>query len=97
MAAANPRYFPEQLQGGIKPHQIEEIYLFGTDNPDYWVDITETFSTKIKAIAQHTSQVASIKNVEEQVGAWNRTVGEPKGFTFAEAFKVLRPHCEICR
>lgn len=34
---------------------------------------------------------------EEQIGAWNRTLGESKGFTFAEAFKILRPHCEICR
>lgn len=97
MAATNPRYFPEQLRGALKPHQVEEVYLFGTDNPDCWVDITETFPTKIKAIAQHTSQMTSIDDLEEQIGAWNRTLGEPEGFTFAEAFKVLRPHCEICR
>lgn len=97
MAAASPRYFPEQLRDGLRPHRVEEIYLFGTDNPDVWVDIGPTFARKMEAIAQHASQVADMAAIEKQVGAWNRHLGEGQGFGYAEAFKVLRPHCEICR
>ncbi len=72
-------------------------YLFGTDSPDLWVDIGETFTQKIKAIAQHVSQINDIADIERETGDWNRSLGESKGFTYAETFKVFRPHCEICR
>jgi LmbE family N-acetylglucosaminyl deacetylase len=97
MAAASPRYFPEQLGDGLQPHRADEVYLFGTDSPDIWVDIGETFTQKIEAIAQHVSQIKDIADIEREIGDWNRSLGESKGFTYAEAFKVLRPHCEICR
>lgn len=97
MAATNARYFPEQLRDGLEPHRIEAIYLFGTDCPDLWVDISATFRRKIEAIAKHVSQVANIVHIEKEIGDWNRSLGKSKGCTYAEAFKVLRPHCEICR
>lgn len=97
MAAGNPRYFPEQIGDGLRPHRVEEVYLFGTDSPDLWVDITPTFSRKMEAIARHASQIANIAEVATEVSSWNRYLGEGRGFAYAEAFKVLRPHCEICR
>lgn len=97
MAAAMPAHFPEHLQEGLQAHRVDEVYLFGTDNPDLWVDTSDTFAQKIAAIARHASQVADIAKVKEEIGNWNRHLGESKGFTHAEAFKVLRPHCEICR
>lgn len=97
MAAANARYFPEQLKDELKPHWVEEVYLFGTDSPDLWVDISDTFAQKIEAIAQHVSQIADLDKTEKEIGGWNRSLGRSKGITYAEAFKVLRPHCQICR
>lgn len=97
IVAGSARYFPEQLRDGLRPHRVEEIYLFGTDNPDAWVDISNAFPRKMQAISQHTSQVTSINEIEKEIGNWNRHLGENRGFTYAEAFKVLRPHCEICR
>ena len=98
MEAENARYFPEQLVEGLQTHRVEEVYLFGTDSPDVWVDITETFHRKMQAISQHSSQVADIAaEVEKEVSDRNRLLGESKGYTYAEAFKMLLPHCEICR
>jgi len=97
MAAENARYFPEQLAEGLTRHRVEEVYLFGTDSPDLWVDISDTFERKLSAIARHRSQVSDIAAIERQIGSWNGHLGESKGFTYAEAFKLLRPHCEICR
>ena len=83
---------------GFQPHRVEEVYLFGTDFPDVWVDITGTFERKMQAISQHSSQVAGIgAEVEREVTDRNRHLGESKGYTYAKAFKLLRPHCEICR
>lgn len=97
MAAENSRYFPEQLEEGLGRHRVEKVYLFGTDYPDVWVDITETFQRKMQAISQHSSQVAGITaEVEKEVTDPNRHLSESKGYIYAEAFKVLRPHCEIC-
>ncbi len=50
LAAGNPHYFPTQLTKGLQPHRIEEVYLFGTDQPDVWVDITATLEVKLTAI-----------------------------------------------
>ena len=97
MAAGNARYFPEQLSGGLQPHQVEEIYLFGTDQPDIWVDISATFDRKIEAIRQHASQMVEPVDVVRHVTEWNSRVGRDKGFAYAEAFKLLQPQCAICR
>ena len=97
MAAGNAHYFPEQLGSGLQSHQIEEIYLFGTDQPDIWIDISATFDRKVEAIRQHVSQIKDWEAVTGQVVEWNRQVGQSKGFAYAEAFKLLKSGCAICR
>lgn len=61
------------------------------------MDISDTFDRKVEAIARHVSQVSDISEIEKEIGDWNRFLGERQGFSYAKAFKVLRPHCEICR
>ncbi|PVV83294.1 PIG-L deacetylase family protein [Dehalogenimonas alkenigignens] len=97
MAAGNPRYFPEQLVDGLEPHQVEEVYLFGTDQPDIWVDISASFDLKVEAIRQHSSQIGDWGEVIQHVTEWNSRVGRDKGFAYAESFKLLQPRCSICR
>ena len=76
---------------------MEELYLFGTDSPDLWVNTGDYFERKIEAISRHAIQVTDADKIRRDIGNWNRQLGEEKGFTYAEAFKVLCPHCEICR
>lgn len=97
MAAGNARYFPEQLDDGLEPHQVGEIYLFGTDQPDTWVDIGSTFNRKTEAIRKHASQFADPDDVIRHIEEWNSYVGQTQGYSYAESFKVLRPECSICR
>lgn len=49
--------FPEQLVDGIKPHRVRDIYYFSTDQPNHWVDITQTIEKKIEAMRCHESQM----------------------------------------
>jgi LmbE family N-acetylglucosaminyl deacetylase len=55
--AARDRWnFPEQIEAGLEPHKVKEIFIWGNDNPDFAVDITDVVETKIQALLRHTSQ-----------------------------------------
>jgi len=103
VAAGNPHYFPEQIAEGAAPHQVPEVYLYGTGEPDAWLDITITFERKVAAIACHRSQVermpnpsgrASGQSLTEDMRRCNADYGRASGYAYAEAFKVLHPFCD---
>jgi LmbE family N-acetylglucosaminyl deacetylase len=50
-------FYPRDEEDGLESHQVNEVLLGGSDEPDYVVDITEHWSTKIDAIVCHSSQV----------------------------------------
>lgn len=95
--SADPVPVSKQGGGTLVAHRVDELYLFGTDRPDTWIDISDFVEKKREAIRCHESQVGRGEEVEERLLAWSRTLGQERGLAFAEAFKVLRPHCEICR
>lgn len=96
LAAGNPHFYPDQLREtpGLQPHRVREVYLFGTDEPDEWVDITSTFERKMDSIECHRSQVASLRDLAIQMSHCNRDRGVDHGYAYAEAFKVLHPFCD---
>lgn len=85
-AAANPHYFPSLGA----PHQVAELYLSGTLEPDDWVDITETLDTKAAALACHASQLGEggewLRNVVRQQA---EDAGRLAGAAYAEAYRKL--------
>lgn len=96
LAAGNPHFYPQQLQAerGLQPHRVEEVYLFGTDQRDTWVDITPTFERKMAAIACHASQVAGLRDLALKMSYCNQGHAQGHGVTYAEVFKVLHPFCD---
>lgn len=94
LAAGNPHYFPGQLAEGLAAHQVQEVYLYGAEEPDTWVDITATLERKLAAIARHRSQVERASNLMEDVRRCNADYGRQGRSRYAEAFKVLRPFCD---
>ena len=95
IAAANPRMYPEQQDAGARPHRTETVYLFGAEEPDTWVDVGETFGAKLEAIALHKSQVQDAEELAGWMSRCNREYGVQAGCAYAEAFKVLRPFCQV--
>jgi LmbE family N-acetylglucosaminyl deacetylase len=83
--------FPELLEEKLEPHKVREIYLFGSEEPDTFVDITETIELKIAALKAHRSQVRP-DYADARLREWNAEVGRQHGVPYAEEFRriVLR-------
>jgi len=82
--------FPELLAEGLEPHKVREVLLTGHDNPDKWIDVTETIEISLQALAAHASQIGP--GVTDRVREWKRQAGKEHGMEYAEAFKhfILR-------
>ena len=88
-AAGNPFYFPELMESNLQPHTIQEA-LFGVPaTPDYYVDISETFDIKMKALRCHESQVSWVDDLEKRMREWGNQIGEPEKIPIAEAYRRL--------
>jgi LmbE family N-acetylglucosaminyl deacetylase len=48
--------FPEHLDEGLETHNVKEVFIWGNDDPNYPVDITDAVETKIQALLRHASQ-----------------------------------------
>lgn len=48
--------FPEHLAQGLEPHKVREVLLWGSNQPNFDVDITEDVDRKIEALTAHVSQ-----------------------------------------
>lgn len=49
--------YPDLFTQGYLPHKVKEVLTWGTEDPNYWSDISESFETKIAALGCHKSQV----------------------------------------
>ena len=42
---------------GLEPHKVRELLFWGAEEPNYFLDISDTFSQKLSALRCHRSQV----------------------------------------
>lgn len=89
IAARDHLYLPAQMIAGLQPHHTPQVWLFGTDNADHFVDITTTIDRKIEALGQHCSQLDRISDWQSRVRQWASLAGEKIGVQYAESFKKL--------
>jgi len=54
--------FPEHLAEGLEPHKVREVLLWGSNQPNFDVDITADVDRKIQALTAHVSQFADRDN-----------------------------------
>lgn len=77
--------FPELLDDGFHPHKTPTLLLINFDQGNFYIDITDTFETKLNALAAHASQ---FKNVHEST--WLKDMatqqGALGGYPLAESF-----------
>ena len=83
-------YFPQHYKEGLQPWKVGEIWYAGAEQPDKYIDISETFDLKIAALKKHDSQVGRSTELEKRLRARAQEVGKEGGLELAEAFKVVK-------
>lgn len=90
--------FPQLMDEGFEPHKVVQIYLAGARDPDVWIDISESFDTKLRALGEHKSQMGDW-DFEPTLRRWAQdTAAEARANRYpgaddmqlAEAFKYFR-------
>ncbi len=83
-------YFPDHLAEGIEPHKTAEIWYFGSEVPDVFVDITDSFEGKIDALKAHQSQVGDGEGLADRLRERHEELAKDQPFELAEAFKSVK-------
>jgi LmbE family N-acetylglucosaminyl deacetylase len=70
------------------PHRVRQVYVYGNDEANVWVDVTETIEQKIVALREHASQMGDW-DPTERIKGWAAEVGQEKELPYAEKFRVI--------
>jgi LmbE family N-acetylglucosaminyl deacetylase len=89
-AARNPLSFPHLARAGLAPHDVGKLYLFWSNHPDTWVDVTATIERKIDALVAHASQIQDTDGLGRRIREWASREGAVIGATAAESFRVIQ-------
>jgi LmbE family N-acetylglucosaminyl deacetylase len=79
--ASMPLMYPELGEA----HRVREVWIHWHDQPNVWVDISETVEQKAEALRQHKSQIGA--DVVKMVKTWAFETG--KGLVPAESYRVI--------
>ena len=91
--ARNRFAFPDlELEYGLEPWTVREIWYTGGPNPDVAVDITDTYERKLAAVRAHVSQVAHVEDLDGTLRGRSALVAQANGLPegrLAEAFSAF--------
>ena len=82
--------FPDLLDEGLEPFNVREVWLFRSETPDTYIDITDTFETKMDSLYCHVSQMSRPKEVASARSRERAAeTGKAIGGGLAESFKRI--------
>jgi LmbE family N-acetylglucosaminyl deacetylase len=88
-AARNPMAFAALAREGLAAHNVRRLYLFWSERPDAWVDVTGTLQRKLDALAEHRSQITDPERLATRIREWAAEEGQSIGVAAAEALRVI--------
>jgi LmbE family N-acetylglucosaminyl deacetylase len=90
--ARNPHGFPEHLDAGLEPWRVTEVLLAGSEQPDYYVDVTDYFDKKVEALRKHKSQIGggNIRELKKRLKERMADVAKDQEFELAEGFRRIQ-------
>ena len=88
-AARNAMAFPHLAKGGLEPHVVRWLYLFWTNQPDAWVDVSGYVDRKMAALRCHVSQIRDPEGFEQHVRERIAAAGTEAGVEAADPFRVI--------
>ncbi len=88
-AARNPMAFPWLARDGLASHEVRRLYLFWSNQPTAFVDVSATLERKIAALRCHASQLKDPSKVEGWVRRWAAELGAKIGVAAAERLRLV--------
>ena len=89
-ASRNAMAFPHLLNDeGLEPHVVNKAYLFFTDKPNTWVDVSDTIETKLAALREHVSQLRKPEELEGWIRGRAVEEGKQINTAAAEGFRYI--------
>ena len=82
-AAKNDFIYPHKY--GL--HKVEKVYFFGTNKPDYFVDITKDIDFKLDVLASYKSQFPDFENFSRFFK--ENIVSHTHEYKYSENFRVI--------
>ena len=86
--------YPDFLEQGLQPHRAKEVLICGTQDPNYYLDITDTIDTKLAALRCHKSQVGDRPQFGEMLRERARMSAEGQDYELGETFHREEIHWE---
>jgi LmbE family N-acetylglucosaminyl deacetylase len=88
-AAGNRFFFPELLAEGCEPHEVEEVWMSLTGEPDIRLDVTEHWGDKMAALKMHASQIGDPRAFEKRM-LERVNNGKIEDFKVEEGFRRIK-------
>jgi LmbE family N-acetylglucosaminyl deacetylase len=84
--------YPDMLAEGLTGHKPNTVYISTWQDPDTYIDISETIDLKIEALRQHKSQMGD-RDPGPRIRERHAAIGRRAGLAYAESFRrmILRP------
>ncbi len=84
--------YPDLLEQGLQPHRVKEVWLWGSEDPNYRSNITDTFDIKIAALRCHKSQIGDNPSPDSEGRMRQRCkmMAEGEDYELAEAFHRVK-------
>jgi len=91
-SARDHLYHPEHLAEGLLPHKVQQVYLWRSDEPNIFIDVSMTFDRKIAALSCHKSQLGHLQydSLRERYRERAAATGEPHNIPLAESFHLVQ-------
>lgn len=79
--------FPELIKNeNLEPHMVSTLLLTNLENQNYFIDISEEFDIKLKALAAHKSQIPDFSAAQARITSSGSELGAKVGAKYAEGY-----------
>ncbi len=86
------QHFPEQItEEGLQPHRVEQAYMWGSESPDVFIEVSDYLEAKTLSLEAHASQMSPV-TTEERLSRIANNAGRYKeltGLDHTEGFRRI--------
>jgi LmbE family N-acetylglucosaminyl deacetylase len=83
--ALSPNFYPDLQEKGLQLHKTKQVLLWSPEEPNYRLDISDTFELKMAALRCHKTQIHEA-DLFQRLESGHRATAQGTEFKYAEAF-----------